>query len=155
MSHHQALEIKSHSLVSWFGDFTAFARNKEWLWCRVPCCKLFYHFSVSFPLLAGQMRRSKRMRRLDGRRTEERSWEEHEDSSVEVHKRPKRDSRSGERDRRARRYHHYRTYERYRHRGTMRTTVHTWSASETGVRFRYVIMPRIGIHEVVRLSQSD
>ncbi|TSL04386.1 hypothetical protein Baya_4066 [Bagarius yarrelli] len=64
------------------------------------------------------MRRSKRMRCPDGRRTGERSWKEEEEEeeekerSVETHKRPKRDSRSSERDRRAGQFHHYRTYER-------------------------------------------
>ncbi|MCJ8740646.1 hypothetical protein PDJAM_G00061340 [Pangasius djambal] len=61
------------------------------------------------------MRRSKRMRCPDGRRTEEWSWEEEEEEeyrTVEAYKRPKRDSRSNERDRRPGRFHHYRTYER-------------------------------------------
>ncbi|ROL48000.1 Dual specificity protein kinase CLK4 [Anabarilius grahami] len=53
------------------------------------------------------MRRSKRMRSPDGWIAEY-SWEER----VEVHKRPKRSSRSGERERQPGRTHHYRTYER-------------------------------------------
>ncbi|KAK3524043.1 hypothetical protein QTP70_017550 [Hemibagrus guttatus] len=59
------------------------------------------------------MRRSKRMRCPDGRRTEMWSWEEEEEEwSVETHKRSKRDLCSSERDRRPRQFHHYRTYER-------------------------------------------
>ncbi|KAI2651213.1 Dual specificity protein kinase CLK4 [Labeo rohita] len=53
------------------------------------------------------MRRSKRMRSPDGWIAEY-SWEER----VEVHKRPKRSSRSGERERQPGRTHHYKTYER-------------------------------------------
>ncbi|XP_016134200.1 dual specificity protein kinase CLK4-like [Sinocyclocheilus grahami] len=52
------------------------------------------------------MRRSKRMRSPDGWIAEY-SWEER----VEVHKRPKRSSRSGERERQPGRTHHYKTYE--------------------------------------------
>ncbi|KAF5896781.1 dual specificity protein kinase CLK1-like isoform X1, partial [Clarias magur] len=66
--------------------------------------------------MSGHMRRSKRMRCPDGRRTEEWCWGDEEDGddvrNVEAHKRPKRDFHSSERNGRPGRNHHYRTYER-------------------------------------------